>query len=230
MLSRPPDSPSGATRLRDCPALQVSYLSTRDRGAGQIAYDDRIDDWVGLIEHWNGTTWKIVASPGQASYNTVTALSGSDAWAAGTAGSSRLYMLAAHWSGRSWTLVKDTSDPDYETHANGSSASDPRDVWIVGQEAAGPLVERFDGHRFVRVSVPYDLWKSHYANEEPSHLYGVAAISPRSVWAVGTFGIVHYDGRNWKVVVRDELCLAITARAPTDIWAVGGQVYHYTCS
>ena len=33
MLSRPPDSPSSATRLRDCPALQVSYLSTRDRGA-----------------------------------------------------------------------------------------------------------------------------------------------------------------------------------------------------
>src|SRR3954451_2736979 len=36
MLSRPPDSPSSATRLRDCPALQVSYLSTRDRGAGQV--------------------------------------------------------------------------------------------------------------------------------------------------------------------------------------------------
>jgi hypothetical protein len=35
MLSRPPDSPSGATRLRDCPALQVSYLSTPGRGAGQ---------------------------------------------------------------------------------------------------------------------------------------------------------------------------------------------------
>src|SRR5438046_1354710 len=34
ILSRPPDSPSGATRLRDCPALQPSYLSTQDRGAG----------------------------------------------------------------------------------------------------------------------------------------------------------------------------------------------------
>ena len=33
MLSRPPDHPSGATRLRDCPALHVSYLSTPDRGA-----------------------------------------------------------------------------------------------------------------------------------------------------------------------------------------------------
>ena len=34
ILSGTPDSPSGATRLRDCPALQPSYLSTRDRGAG----------------------------------------------------------------------------------------------------------------------------------------------------------------------------------------------------
>src|SRR5947207_4318237 len=38
MLSRPPDSPSGATRLQDCPALQVSYLSTPDRGAGQVSF------------------------------------------------------------------------------------------------------------------------------------------------------------------------------------------------
>jgi hypothetical protein len=35
ILSRTPDSPSGATRLQDCPALQPNYLSTRDRGAGQ---------------------------------------------------------------------------------------------------------------------------------------------------------------------------------------------------
>jgi hypothetical protein len=35
MPSRPPDSPSGATRLGDRPALQASYLSTPDPGAGQ---------------------------------------------------------------------------------------------------------------------------------------------------------------------------------------------------
>src|SRR5437588_11481186 len=36
MLSRPPDSPSGATRLQDCPAPQPSHLSTQARGAGQV--------------------------------------------------------------------------------------------------------------------------------------------------------------------------------------------------
>ncbi len=36
MLSRPPDNPSGATRPRDCPAHQVSYLSTRDGERGTL--------------------------------------------------------------------------------------------------------------------------------------------------------------------------------------------------
>src|SRR6266545_933237 len=35
MLSRTPDGLSGATPLRDRPAPQLNYLSTRDRGAGQ---------------------------------------------------------------------------------------------------------------------------------------------------------------------------------------------------
>ncbi len=36
MLRRPPDDPSGAPPLQDRPAIQVSYLSTRHRGAGQV--------------------------------------------------------------------------------------------------------------------------------------------------------------------------------------------------
>jgi len=34
MLSLAPDDLSGAPPLRDRPALQLNYLSTRDRGAG----------------------------------------------------------------------------------------------------------------------------------------------------------------------------------------------------
>ncbi len=48
MLSRPPDDPSGATRLRDRPALQPNYLSTRDRGAGQQGLPLKIEDPVVL--------------------------------------------------------------------------------------------------------------------------------------------------------------------------------------
>jgi hypothetical protein len=37
MLSLAPDGLSGAPPIRDRPALQVSYLSTRDRGAGHMS-------------------------------------------------------------------------------------------------------------------------------------------------------------------------------------------------
>ena len=45
ILSQTPDDPSGATRLRDRPAVQISYLSTRDRGAGQFSF---------ISQNWRG--------------------------------------------------------------------------------------------------------------------------------------------------------------------------------
>jgi len=47
ILSRPPDDPSGATRLRDRPAIQPSYLSTRDGGAGQSEAQ-----WLSLVRRY----------------------------------------------------------------------------------------------------------------------------------------------------------------------------------
>jgi len=187
------------------------------------------DDWAGLIEHWDGKQWRIVPSP-TSTYHTVTAVSRSDVWAAGMANASFSPNLpVARWDGQSWELVADTAQKGWETYANASSASGPTNVWIVGQEAAGPFVERFDGSRFARVPIPYAHWKSNYDNEENSYLDGVAAISPRDVWAVGTFGIEHYDGRSWHLSSRDGYA-AIAAASPTDIWAVGGaRVLHYRC-
>jgi hypothetical protein len=49
ILSRPPDEPSGATRLRNCPARQPSYLSTRDRGAGQVPYQSGAPSPLGSL-------------------------------------------------------------------------------------------------------------------------------------------------------------------------------------
>jgi hypothetical protein len=179
------------------------------------------DDWVGLIENWDGKQWRIVPSP-RSTYHTVTAVSRSDVWAAGMAnGSFSPNLPVARWDGQSWELVPDTAETGWETYANASSASGPTNVWIVGQEAAGPFVERFDGSRFARVAVPHAHWKSNYDNGENSYFDGVVAISPRNVWAVGTFGIEHYDGRSWQLSSRDGSYSAITAASPRDIWAVG---------
>ena len=53
-----------------------------------------------LILHWNGRTWSKVPSPGPGTYASlsgVTATSGTDAWAVGSA-------LILHWNGRAWSL------------------------------------------------------------------------------------------------------------------------------
>jgi hypothetical protein len=105
------------------------------------------DDWVGFVEHWNGVRWEIVPST-TAAYYTVSAVSRNDVWAAGTWGDGD--HPTAHWDGAKWTSTTDETDEDTETYENGSSASGPSDVWVVGEEAAAPLVERFNGRGFER--------------------------------------------------------------------------------
>ncbi len=68
-----------------------------------------------------------------------------------------------------------------------------------------------------------------------SWLYGVAAVSPRSAWAVGCSGclgagtgrmlIVHWNGASWKQVPspgpRHSVLYAVAATSAGDAWAVG---------
>src|SRR5262245_53827226 len=102
---------------------------------------------------------------------------------------------------------------------------------IVGQEAAGPFVERFNGRRSIRVPVPFPHFKWNYDRGNNSYFEGVAAISRSDVWAVGTFGIEHYHGKRWHLWSRNTSFNAIDAASSTDVWAVGGAgVHHYSCS
>ena len=186
-------------------------------------------DWVGFTEHWDGSTWKVVASP-RASYNALATISPKNAWAAGTSVRPTPNLPTARWNGRSWRIFKDTARAGWETYANAISASSRANVWIVGQEASGPFVERFNGRRFTRVPIPFAHWKANYRRQVNSYFEGVAAISPTNVWAVGTFGIEHFDGRSWTLVSRRRVFSAINALAPTNMWALGsGTVSHYTC-
>jgi hypothetical protein len=189
--------------------------------------------WVGVIEHWDGHKWRVIASPRVGEYTTVTAISRNDAWAAGsrTLGYDRVFR-PAHWNGRSWSLVEDASKTML-AGASDSSASGARNVWIVGGnwgEPGTPFVERFNGNRFALIPVPFRHWRENYKRNRDSDVLGVAAISPRSVWAVGSFGIEHYDGRHWRRISHDSSYRAIDATAPTDIWAVGGRkAAHFSC-
>ena len=64
-----------------------------------------------IIEHWNGTSWKVVTSPNTGAataLNTISAISPTDIWAAGCAAcgdvGGNTPALIEHWDGVSWTV------------------------------------------------------------------------------------------------------------------------------
>jgi hypothetical protein len=64
-----------------------------------------------VAEHWNGTAWRLAASPNpagssDASLTGVAAVSASDAWAVGYSwNGSVTSTVAEHWKGKKWVLV-----------------------------------------------------------------------------------------------------------------------------
>ncbi len=96
-----------------------------------------------LIEHWNGSTWSVVASPttplGDSELDGVAAISPTDAWAVGDMFKEGAYIgqtLIEHWNGTAWAVV---TSPSF---ANGAqltavAALSATDIWAVGYGAGG---------------------------------------------------------------------------------------------
>src|SRR6516164_5884185 len=64
------------------------------------------------IEHWDGTSWSIVASPnpnpgGSSSLDGIAAISANDIWAVGGIGLPKT--LTEHWDGTSWSIIPSPS-------------------------------------------------------------------------------------------------------------------------
>ena len=180
-----------------------------------------------LAEHWNGSSWSIV--PGAqvpagewATLYGVEAVSGSNVWAVGYAGSES--PLMEHWNGQAWSIV---SVPG-QGYLGDMASTGPTDVWAVGSSSTGPLVEHFNGSQWSVAAVPHPAG---------GNLDSVTALSPTNVWAVGSQGLsgsrtlaMHYDGKAWQVVPSpnvsklanaDNTLRGVAATAPNDVWAVG---------
>src|SRR5205823_5145941 len=102
-------SPNGGTA--DNVLSGVSAVSATDVWAvGYYTDTNSLDET--LIEHWNGTSWSIVASPNPGTGNnilqSVSARTASDVWAVGeyqpTPGAN-FQTLTLHWTGSAWAQV-----------------------------------------------------------------------------------------------------------------------------
>ena len=200
----------------------------------------RPDSWVAHIEHWNGQRWRRVSSAqGQPSINALTAISARDIWAVGgnLDDPEGTRPGIQHWAGRSWSVVRTSPlgkpNEEWSLGLGALSGTAANNVWAVGHLLSGPLAMRWDGRRWREVPIPYSHWRARYENRDNSWLFGVAAIAPDDVWAVG-FGIEHWDGRRWthiKLFGEADDLFDIAAVSATDIWAVGWtQILHYACS
>ena len=157
-----------------------------------------------LIEHWNGTQWRVIPSPNLDTLDNglsgVAFLSSTDVWAVGATSSGT---LIEHWDGTRWRVIP---SPGARGVLLGVSTLSFTDVWAVGDVVVGrttnTLTEHWDGST-------WSILKSPSPGAFGNQLVSVAAISSTNVWAVGytattRFGeqalVVDWNGTSWNVV------------------------------
>jgi hypothetical protein len=141
--------------------------------------------------------------------------------------------LVEAWDGAKWSLVDVPQPGSMRDLLSGASALSTSDVWAVGdQEGADgkfeTLIEHFDGSKWSVVPSPDP-------GSTGNHLYGVKAVGPDDVWAVGQqLGsawpdrslVEHWNGTSWSVVPSagngsaSGMLFSVTS-GDGGVWAVG---------
>jgi hypothetical protein len=185
-----------------------------------------------LIEQWNGTTWKHVPSPAEdIGLQGIAAVSASSAWAVSgySNGETGYSTLILGWNGKAWKRV-----PSPPGNLYGVAATSAGNAWAVGMVGtpAAPdgkaLIVRWNGAGWNTVPSP---------NPGPggSRLYGVAAVSAGSAWAVGcnvcldgpdgSTLIMRWNGAAWKTVPSPSpahsVLYSVAVTSANSAWAVG---------
>lgn len=209
-----------------------------------------------ILEHWNGTAWAYVPAytmGGLTVLSGITASGPNDVTAVGEWYGPNANVFAEHWNGTSWVYTP-PADNSAITYFAATSAAGKNDTWAVGYEDTysqppQTLTEHFDGSSWHLVGSP---------NKDPGGSYvltnmlsGVAARSPKDVWAVGTWTYYpgsgttrslfeRWNGKSWKVepgppplegsnnAAFNELLGATRVTSGT-LWAVGHQVVPPNC-
>jgi len=212
----------------------VAAVSATDVWAAGLFRNPSTSQYRTLIEHFDGTAWRVVPSPNVGpSYNELNAVaadSSTDAWVVGfSASGSTNRTLAERWNGATWSVVPTPNGAGSNT-LRGVTALSPTDAWAVGdQRSPNPatLALHWDGASWTVVPTPTPLGGASLA--------AVAAVSSNDVWAVGSLGdgddgalVEHWNGSSWSIVSTPEihtisLLAGVTAIASSDVWAVGSQ-------
>jgi hypothetical protein len=191
----------------------------------------------GLIEHWDGTTWTATYLRFAALLRGVTAVGPRTIWAVGQRYGRRNPFgdttLTMRFNGNAWQQVSSPNplsgnDTD-QNWLTSISAVSTDDIWAVGRYGnhdLGPLdqtlIEHWNGSRW---SVVPSLNPG--GSTADNDLWGVVAVGPADVWAVGGVGAflnpefssplsLHWDGSQWTQT-------AVSAPAAGELFGVAGE-------
>jgi hypothetical protein len=145
-----------------------------------------------LVEHWDGTSWGIVASPNPSAGNSlleaVTPVPHTNTlWAVGHFGSPE-QTLTEYWDGSIWSIVPSPNVGSGSNDLPGVAADSKREGWAVGAyvDSSGvshTLIEQWDGSSWSVVPSPN-------VGSGSNVLQAVTLVphpGPSTLWAVGYF-------------------------------------------
>jgi hypothetical protein len=221
-----------------------------------VGFYDYYENGVGfisqtLIEHWDGTSWSIIASPNTSATQDnvlygVTCTSASDCWAVGR-GRYELQTLIEHWDGASWSIVTSPNpNPNYFNVLYGVTCASASECWAIGyydnnNYRSQTLIEHWDGTSWSIVTSP------NTSSTQDNILYGVTCASASECWAVGDYFdytntnavgptlIEHWDGASWSIVTSPNVpetpqhnqLYGVTCSSASECWAVGSTQNNY---
>jgi hypothetical protein len=128
----------------------VAAVSSNDVWAAGFYFNGTI--YQPLVEHWNGSTWSVVATPGRKTgYNFlygIAAASSNDVWAAGYYGiGSGNQTLIEHWNGTEWSIVPSPNQNPGDNKLQEIAVTPAGEVWAVGSynnsQGTKTLIERY---------------------------------------------------------------------------------------
>jgi hypothetical protein len=208
-------------------------------------YTDAISVEHPMAIQWNGSGWNQFSPPSVGSGDNrllgMAAVSATNIWAVGfskvdnkTGTPTRT--LVERYDGSTWSAVASPNrGPSTSDQLLSIVATSATDLWAVGRSVTAgvtqTLIEHYNG-------LAWSIATSPNASGSENTLYGVAALSPSSAWAVGDWtdgtgarrtSALQWDGAVWTSIPGATLgpgstggvLFSVSAVSPRNVWAVG---------
>jgi hypothetical protein len=226
-----------------------------------LTLDSPTDGWLGVADtaggspalrlhdgRWTPVPTAPAPSPDASStiaMNAATSISPTDAWAAGSVGSSQARQgafgtaMIEHWDGTQWTVAATPSPPDPDSRLLALTAVSPSDIWAVGWQSSSnsytdtiPLVEHFDGTAWHLLTAPApggsgtSAYPQAVSGTGPDDIWMAGFVSPNGLGGVGTGStsfVEHWNGVAWSLATTSLPpgvigTHSLYAASATDVW------------